>query len=588
MENNSSHDDKEFQPAESRAAPGAGRLQANGAGVSSAAGFELRRLRRLSALASQLRGGRDGAKALRTALRAGLELLGATEGCVATLDPGRQLVEPIVTLPPDSIWDREFLTSFLRGGTIPIPAHVALGRLRRRQRMWGVLAVRGPGVGFDWSAREALSDIAASVSEALGRIDEERIHEVRARIDCKVLEQLRPKDLFYQILHGLESLTHYDHSATLLICRGGMLEVVAEVVTWKKGKSERIGEKRPLPEALLTLLRPGVVYGFDRPGEAWEEWTRSGAAGLADLLDTHVVGEARSAAPPDRGLLCAPLATRDRVLGLLRIAALRAGSFAAYEAGLVGQFLPHASIAVQNTQRTESLELNLIQAERKHAMANLARGVAHDVNNALGAVLPLVQNLRAEVAAGQLDPVSLAEDLRQIEGSIQTSRRIFGGMLSFARSSGGHASGANVRQAIDTALAVLKGGIRRRGIEVAVVADGPFPLLPGSQGDLEQLLLNLLTNARDAMSNGGRLSITVRRSADALELLVEDTGVGILAEHLPKVFEPFFTTKPEGHGLGLAICRSIVWQLQGKLEISSTPPVGTRVNVLLPLPPGAS
>ena len=90
-------------------------------------------------------------------------------------------------------------------------------------------------------------------------------------------------------------------------------------------------------------------------------------------------------------MLCAPLATRERVLGLLKIAARHPGSFGSYEAELVGQFLPHASIALQNSQRTESLELNLIQAERKHAMADLARGVAHDVNNALGAVLPLVQ-----------------------------------------------------------------------------------------------------------------------------------------------------------------------------------------------------
>src|ERR1043165_4169147 len=247
--------DKHLQPTKSRAVRRAGRLQANGSGVSSAAGFELRRLRQLSALASQLRGSSDVTKSLRRALRAGVELLGAAEGCVATHDPGRQRVEPICPLPSDSSWDREFLTSFLRGGTTPIPAHVALGRLRRRQRMWGVLAVRGPGVGFDWSAREALSEIAASVSEALERIDEKRIHEVRARIDCKMLEQLRPKDLFYQILHGLQSLTHYDHSATLLICRGGMLEVAAEAVTWKKGKSERIGERLPLPEALLTLLR---------------------------------------------------------------------------------------------------------------------------------------------------------------------------------------------------------------------------------------------------------------------------------------------------------------------------------------------
>jgi signal transduction histidine kinase len=226
----------------------------------------------------------------------------------------------------------------------------------------------------------------------------------------------------------------------------------------------------------------------------------------------------------------------------------------------------------------------LIQAERKHAMANLARGVAHDVNNALGAVLPLVQQMRAEMASGQVDVAALAEDLRQIEGSILTSRRIFGGMLSFARGTVRAADGANLRQAIDNTRAILKEGLCRRGIEVVVEAEGQLPLIQGAQGDLEQLLLNLLTNARDAMPNGGRLSIAARRRDTDLQLVVEDTGIGIPAEQLSKVLEPFFTTKPEGNGLGLSICRSIVWQMQGKLEISSTPDVGTRVTVLLPLP----
>jgi signal transduction histidine kinase len=577
---------RHIQPAESETDPKASPLPPRGPGVSSPAEFELRCLRQVSALTSQFREGRDISKVLRATLRAGLDLLGAKEGCVAILDPGKEQAETIFTLPQNSNWDREFLTSFIRGGNHPIPAHIALGRLRRRQRMSGVLAVRSPGTRFHWAHREALSALSHAVNEVLERIDQERIREVRARIDYKILEQLRPKDLFYQILHGLQSLTQYDHSATLLIYEGDTLEVAAETITWKKGKSDRIGLKIPLPESLLPLLRPGVVYGFDRPTQAWEEWTEAGALGLADLVD--ILGsETQSTGPRSGSLLCAPLATRDRSLGLLKIAAKHGGSFAAYEAELVRQFLPHASIAVHNSQRTESLEQNLIQAERKHAMANLARGVAHDVNNALGAVLPLVQQMSAEIESGQLNIASWSEDLRRIEGSIQTSRRIFSGMLSFARGAV-RSAGANIRQAIENTRAILKEGLSRRGIEVVVEMDDQLPLIQGSQGDLEQLLLNLVTNARDAMAKGGRLSITARECASQLQVVVEDTGIGIPAEHLSKVLEPFFSTKPDGNGLGLSICRSIVWQMQGKLDISSTPDVGTRVTVLLPLPARSS
>jgi signal transduction histidine kinase len=543
-------------------------------------------LRQLSAFHGQFREGRDVSKVARAALRAGLELLGAKEGCVAVLNPGQPRVELAFSIPAETSWDGDLLTSFIRGGENRIPVPLALGRLRRRGRMWGVLAVRAPGGRFDWDHRKALSALAAAASDVFERIDQERIWEVRARIDCKILEQLRPKDLCYQVLHGLHSLTHYDHSASLLIYEpgGGTLEVVAETITWKKGKSDKIGLKHPLPGSLLTLLRPGVVYGFDRPRTAWEEWTGAAAVSLAELLDTHHPDLAAGEAPLDRSMLCAPLVTRDRVLGLLKVAAKHSGSFGSYEADLVAQFLPHVAIALQNTQRTESLEMNLIQAERKHAMAELARGVAHDVNNALAAVLPLVQQMRAELAAGQVEVPSFAEDLRQIEGSIQISRRIFGGMLNFARGAVHGTGHAEVKPAIDNTRAILKDGLQRRGIEVVVEVEPRLPLISGSQGDLEQLFLNLLSNSRDAMPQGGRLLITARQAEQAIELVVEDTGAGIPPEHLSKVFEPFFSTKPQGNGLGLSICRSIVWQMQGKMAIRSTPGEGTRVTVTLPIP----
>jgi signal transduction histidine kinase len=548
--------------------------------------FELRWLRQLWTFRSRFGEGRDIAKVTRAALRAGVDLLGAREGCVAVLVPGEPQVEVTFSVPQETTWDRELLTAFLRGEENHIPAQLALGRLRRRGRMWGVLAVCAPGSQLSWDHREALSSLAAAANEVLARIDQERIRDVRARIDCKILEQLRPKDLFYQVLHGLHSLIHYDHSASLLIYEPGgrSLEVVAETITWKKGKSDKIGLKLSLPEPLLTLLHPGVVYGFDRPGKAWEEWTGSEAVNLAELLDTTSRATASGDAPPDRSMLCAPLATHERVLGLLKVAAKHAGSLGSYEAELVGQFLPHASIALQNSQRTASLEMNLLQAERKHAMADLARGVAHDVNNALGAVLPLVQQMRAELEARAMDVTAFAEDLRRIEGSIQISRRIFGGMLSFARGAVHDTGGANIKQAIDNTRAILKEGLQRRGIDVVVEVDPGLPPVRGSQGDLEQLLLNLLTNSRDAMPHGGRLLIAVRRVEQALQLVVEDTGGGIPPEHLPKILEPFFSTKPQGNGLGLSICRSIVWQMQGKLDINSTPGKGTRVTVMIPIP----
>jgi signal transduction histidine kinase len=110
-----------------------------------------------------------------------------------------------------------------------------------------------------------------------------------------------------------------------------------------------------------------------------------------------------------------------------------------------------------------------------------------------------------------------------------------------------------------------------------------LPPLLGIQADVEQVLLNLIGNARDAMQVGGRLSIRGTRQGNWLELVIADTGCGIPAEHLAKIEEPFFTTKSTGNGLGLSICRSIVSQMRGKLQVQSRVGQGTSVTVSLPL-----
>jgi signal transduction histidine kinase len=288
-------------------------------------------------------------------------------------------------------------------------------------------------------------------------------------------------------------------------------------------------------------------------------------------------------AATESAMLCAPLATRQGALGLLKVAALHPGTFGSHEAELMADFLLPASVALQNLRRTQSLERQVIAAERKHAMADLARGVSHDVNNALGSVLPLVQQLRADLEAGEMEAEQAATDLDQIERSLQVCRRIFGGMLGFARGAVHHAGDVLLKHEVDCTLAILREGIERQNIELAVDIPPDLPPLCAVRADVEQLLLNLLSNARDAMQQGGRLTIRASRVPEGIEVWVEDTGCGIPAAHLPKVQEPFFTTKATGNGLGLSICRSIVSELRGSLHIESQPQQGTRVRVLVPL-----
>lgn len=541
---------------------------------------ELDLLHRLRKLAAQYRDGRDSMKVLQAFMRLGMEFFGAREGCVAVTTPAGDDVEILYAQPKGAEWDRDDLLKFANGKKVPSSDNRMFARVRRHDRLWGVLGVRDGKGRYGWASRRALSTIAATATETMNRIDQDRIREVRDRIDRKIMRQVRPKDLFYQILHGLRSLTDYDHSSALLLLddAGETLEIVAEQVAWRKGKGTRVGAQRPIAAELVARLREGFVRGFDRDGVQWRPWTPNAVPALAELLD--YAPEANGVR--ESSMLCAPLVLGQEVQGVLKIASIHPHSLRSYEASLVERFLPQVSVAIQNAQRTESLEAQVLIAERKHAMADLARGVSHDVNNALGVVIPLVQELREEMRQGEIDPTVVAGDLDEIDRSLGVCRRIFTGMLDFARGQIYEASEVRLATVVETTMAILREGLYRNGVHVEIDVPLSLPLVRGVQADLEQLLLNLVTNARDAMPEGGTLAIRGETGEAGLELIVRDTGAGIAPGDLARILEPFFSTKDHGHGLGLAICRSIVAQLGGRIIFKSDPGDGTRVTVHLP------
>jgi signal transduction histidine kinase len=150
----------------------------------------------------------------------------------------------------------------------------------------------------------------------------------------------------------------------------------------------------------------------------------------------------------------------------------------------------------------------------------------------------------------------------------------------------------NVREEIERTLELIHYHLRNRHIAVVCQFAPDVPMVQVDRQQFRQLLLNLFTNASDAMPEGGTLTLQVRTDppGQRLEVAISDTGMGIAAEDLPRVMEPFFTTKPEGRGtgLGLPICRRIVQEHQGDLNIVSTVHQGTTVFITLPSQHGQS
>lgn len=542
---------------------------------------ELEVYRFLDHLARSAGSAPDLSRLMRVALREIIDFFGPDAACVAAME-GEPEGEPVVLAahPRAARWDLDLLGAFIRGRAVPPQPDTMLARVKRRGRPWGVVAMRFAGRVFDWDARDGLRRIAESLEGLIAAQDDAKLRQQRSRLDRKMMEQVRPRDLFYHVLDALRTLTRYDHSATFMIAEpeGEVFEVVAEQIAWTKRKSDRIGARIAAPHDWRRAMVEGMVWGLrEETGGGWTMWTGEGPRDLVRLLGGSGGGVQR-----ERDVLAACLRTREGVTGVLRVAALHPRTFGEFEAKLLGSLLPPVSVALQNSRRAESLTAKMIEAERKHAIADLVRGVSHDVNNALGSVLPLVQQMRADVEAGASDAVTLSRDLEQVERSVRVCARIFGGMLGFARRGAAPGGRANVAQAVADASAILSDGIGRRGatLERDVADDTGEVDLP--QSDLEQLCLNLISNARDATGAGGRITVRARAEGAWVVIEVEDTGVGISREHLPRVMEPFFTTKERGTGLGLAICRSIAWRCDGELTIRSEVGVGTVVRLRVP------
>jgi signal transduction histidine kinase len=268
---------------------------------------------------------------------------------------------------------------------------------------------------------------------------------------------------------------------------------------------------------------------------------------------------------------------------VLKIAARRPGAFGAAEAAWVDRVVRHIASVIHNARRALSMEERIIDAEKKHAMADLARAISHDVKNAIGAILPLAQQAREEVETGAAVPQVLAQDLLQIEQSAQICQRIFDGMLQLARSESRAPVSAPLSKVLEGTLSILGTRMKRSGVALELKIPDDLPEVRSGRGGLEQLFLNLFTNALDSMTAGGRLRVQARAAGPNLEVRIADTGSGIPPEQLKRIHEPFYTTKTEGFGLGLAICRSILWENGGDMRIDSQPGKGTVVAVTLPV-----
>jgi len=444
----------------------------------------------------------------------------------------------------------------------------------------GVFAFLRPGRAFGRAEAKLGIDVAEILGRHITHRERERIFEIRERIVRKVLLQHRPADILYQVLHGLKRLLHYDHSATVLTFdrESLRLAVRAETIAWKKGKSMRIG-------AEFSLDRMERDFVASLSGAVLLDPTSADAA-LPSRLLAHLEA-LEPGAPPARSVLLAALRQREETVGLLAVRSLMPNALVSEDRETIDSFIKIVSATALHSEFFRQQENRLLDAEKRSALGELARAISHDLNNAFGVIQPLLQTLRRDVEAGRIDTHDLKTDLATLDQYVSSSLRIFQGLLSFARGSAEEAQPVSIADSVDEVLSLLSRGLRTQGIRVTREIAQGLPRVHSRRQDIEQLLLNLLNNAKESMPDGGQLTVRVWIEKDgegqAIRLSIADTGRGVPASLLPRVFEPFYSTKQGGTGLGLDICRSIVWEYDGAIWLDSEERKGTTAHVRLPL-----
>jgi signal transduction histidine kinase len=243
----------------------------------------------------------------------------------------------------------------------------------------------------------------------------------------------------------------------------------------------------------------------------------------------------------------------------------------------------------EKQRRLAEAQEQLIRSERLATVGELAAGLAHDLRNPLAGISGALH-----VLAGQLPDTDPRQALlAEVQSQVARMNKTLTDLLWHARPPTPQHLPLNVNEVVEQTLWFLPKA-SGSGIEVIKCLDPGLPRLRLDPNLLHQALLNILVNARQAMPNGGQLTVGTRLrqkligEGEIVEVSISDTGLGISEEHLSRIFQPFFTTKTQGTGLGLAIAARIIEQHAGRIAVESEVGRGTTFRIVLPVPPQAT
>ncbi|TMD70024.1 MAG: GHKL domain-containing protein [Chloroflexi bacterium] len=255
--------------------------------------------------------------------------------------------------------------------------------------------------------------------------------------------------------------------------------------------------------------------------------------------------------------------------------------------------LRETTVEVQRReQELRDKQEQLVQAGKLATLGELTAGVAHELNNPLNNTSLFVGNAIDRLELGGTDNGRIVTELRHAMQQVRKATEIISHLRTFGRAAPVSREPISLRQVIERALSLMQAQLRVREVEVTIDLGVEEPVVVGNSIQLEQVFINLLTNARDAVADSPRKAIHISATvgAAAVEIAVADTGHGIPPELERRIFDPFFTTKEvgKGMGLGLSITYGIIKEHGGTISVVSAPGEGAAFLIHLPLAPAAT
>jgi signal transduction histidine kinase len=372
---------------------------------------------------------------------------------------------------------------------------------------------------------------------------------------------------------------------------------VLDVVVWKAAEAvDAKGAVLRLVNEATQELELVAAYGLSQAylakGPVYNKNTRHDLDHVNRIIlieematDTRIQYPREAEREGVRMLVDVPLLFREQLAGRLRIFFEQARPFADDEKDFLESVAQLCACSIEKARLMEAqkfkYDLLALHTEKLSALGRMAAGIAHEINNPLAGILLFSSNLFKKVP----DEGPLKEGLGIIMRETQRCKFIIQELLEFARDQEPHKVPANISTIIQQSLNILENEFRLRHIRIEkdFAADLGDCCVDANQ--LEQVFVNLLLNAAQAIDDKGEITIRSRMDRARREIVVDviDTGCGIPDELLGRIFEPFFSTKKNGSGLGLAVSFGIIQNHQGRLEASSQPGQGSQFRVVLPV-----